>query len=69
MPNPRSAMNPKYDPINGKVLTVFLHYAIPSVISMIALSSAFMIDGIFVGNYVGADALAAVHCSSALSIK
>ena len=56
-------MNKKYDPVEGNVLSVFFHYAIPSVISMLAISSAFMIDGIFVGNYVGADALAAVNLS------
>lgn len=56
-------MNTKYDPINGRVVSVFLHYAIPSVIGMLAMSSAIMIDGIFVGNYVGATALAAINLS------
>lgn len=51
----------KYDPVNGNVLKVFLHYAIPTVIGMLAMSSAFMIDGIFIGNFVGATALAAVN--------
>ncbi len=54
-------MNSKYDPVSGRVIPVFLHYAIPSVIGMLALSSAFMVDGIFIGNFVGATALAAVN--------
>jgi|TARA_B110000902_G_scaffold163242_1_gene186765 putative MATE family efflux protein len=56
-------MNDKYDPVKGDVVPVFFHYTIPSVIAMLAMSSAFMIDGIFVGNYVGASALAAVNLS------
>ncbi len=50
-----------YDPIHGKVVVVFFHYAIPAVLGMLAMSSAFMIDGIFLGNVVGAEALAAVN--------
>lgn len=50
-------MNNKYDPITGKVIPVFLHYAVPSVIGMLAVSSAGVIDGIFIGNFVGARAL------------
>lgn len=56
-------MNRKYDPINGKVIPVFFHYAIPSVIGMLAVTSAGVIDGIFIGNFVGASALAAVNIS------
>jgi len=56
-------MNNKYDPINGKVIPVFFHYAIPSVIGMLAVTSAGVIDGIFVGNFVGATALAAINIS------
>jgi len=55
--------NKKYDPINGKVIPVFIHYAVPSVIGMLAVSSAGVIDGIFVGNFVGATALAAINIS------
>ncbi|MCH2355833.1 MAG: MATE family efflux transporter [Pseudomonadales bacterium] len=54
-------MSSKYDPVSGRVITVFLHYAIPSVVGMLCLSSAFMIDGIFIGNFVGTVALAAVN--------
>ncbi len=53
-------MNIKFDPVSGKELTVFLHYSISSVIGMLAISSAGIIDGLFLGNFVGAGALAAV---------
>ena len=51
------------DPLKGNVVKVFLHYALPSIIGMLALSSSGIIDGIFVGNYVGSSALAAVNLS------
>jgi Na+-driven multidrug efflux pump len=53
----------RYDPVKGDVLTVFVHYAIPSVIGMLAVTSAGIIDGIFVGHFVGAAALAAINIS------
>jgi len=53
----------KFDPVTGEVVPVFFHYAIPSVIGMLAIMSAGVIDGIFIGNYVGAAALAAVNIS------
>lgn len=54
-------MSSKYDPVSGSVIPVFLHYAIPSVIGMLSLSSAIMVDGIFIGNFVSATALAAMN--------
>jgi putative MATE family efflux protein len=54
-------MSARYDPITGKVLPVFFHYAVPSVIGMLAVTSAGIIDGIFIGNFVGSTALAAVN--------
>ena len=54
-------MSSKYDPIHGNVIPVFLHYAVPSVVGLLAVSSAFMVDGIFVGNYVSTTALAAIN--------
>jgi len=54
-------MSRRFDPVIGKVVPVFFHYAIPSVIGMLAATSAGIIDGIFIGNYVGAPALAAVN--------
>lgn len=53
----------KYDPIKGKVSTVFWHYALPEIGGLLAMSSASLIDAIFLGNYVGADALATVNLS------
>jgi putative MATE family efflux protein len=51
----------RYDPITADIVPVFFHYAIPSVLGMLAATTAGVIDGIFVGNYVGADALAAIN--------
>jgi len=56
-------MSHQYDPVTGKVIPVFFHYAVPSVIGMLAATSAGVIDGIFVGNFVGASALAAINIS------
>jgi len=52
-----------YDPLTGKVFGVFLYYAIPETIAILALSSASFVDAIFLGQYVGAGALAAVNLS------
>lgn len=54
-------MKPRFDPITGKVIPVFFHYAVPSVIGMLAVTSAGIIDGVFIGNFVGSTALAAVN--------
>ena len=49
------------DPLHGPIVPVFLHYAIPSVLGMVAVTSAGIIDGVFIGNFVGSTALAAVN--------
>lgn len=54
-------INPRYDPAVGPVLPIFIRYAVPSVLGMLAVTSAGIIDGIFIGNLVGATALAAVN--------
>lgn len=46
-----------------KISSVFFQYAIPSVLGMLAISSASIVDGFFVGNYVGASGLAAINIS------
>lgn len=46
-----------------KPLDIFMKYAIPSVLGMLAVSSASIVDGFFVGNYVGAPGLAAINMS------
>lgn len=56
-------MSRKFDPVSGKVVPVFFHYAVPSVVGMLAATSAGVIDGMFIGNFVGAGALAAVNIS------
>ena len=56
-------MSDRFDPVSGEVVPVFFHYAAPSVVGMLAATSAGVIDGIFIGNYVGASALAAVNIS------
>ncbi|MEG0132548.1 MAG: MATE family efflux transporter [Clostridium sp.] len=48
------------------VVKIFFHYAIPAIIGMIAMTSAGIIDGIFVGQVVGANALAAINISMPL---
>lgn len=46
--------------LTGAPISTFLRYFIPSFFGLLALSSAAIVDGIFVGNYVGSDALAAI---------
>ena len=45
---------------NQTIVRLFFTYFIPSVCAMLALSTNATIDGIFVGQMVGANALAAV---------
>ena len=54
------------DPLTGRPTRVFFGYALPTIVGMLAISSATIIDGLFVGNYVGSDALAAVNLSMPL---
>lgn len=61
MTHAADGMNPRYDPVTGPVVPVFVRYAVPSVLGMLAVTSAGIIDGFFIGNYVGATALAAVN--------
>ena len=46
-----------------KISSVFFQYSIPSVLGMLAISSANIVDGFFVGNYVGDFGLAAINIS------
>lgn len=48
-------------PTRGPVVATFFRFVVPSVLSLLAISTASVIDGFFVGNYLGADALAAVN--------
>ena len=47
--------------ITGKISQEFVRFAVPSVFGMIAISSAIIVDGIFIGNFVGAIPLASVN--------
>ena len=47
--------------INERASREFFRFAFPSVFGMIAISSAIVVDGIFIGNFVGAIPLASVN--------
>jgi len=47
--------------IKDKISSVFFQYSIPSVLGMLAISSASIVDGFFIGNYVGDFGLAAIN--------
>ncbi|RXJ87253.1 MATE family efflux transporter [Arcobacter sp. CECT 8985] len=49
--------------LTSKPLNVFFKYAIPSIFGLVAISSASIIDGYFVGNYIGPIALASLNMS------
>lgn len=54
-------MMPEKNPaLTGAVLPTFFYYAVPSMVGLVALTTTSLVDGIFVGNYVGAQALASV---------
>ena len=57
----RSPMSKYFDPVNGKIFSVFICNAVPSVIGMLALSCAAIVDGFFLGNYAGTTSLASVN--------
>lgn len=47
--------------LSGSIVGNFFSLFIPSIIGLLAFSSASLVDGIFIGNFVGAEALAAVN--------
>ncbi|MFT7244780.1 MAG: putative MATE family efflux protein [Candidatus Azotimanducaceae bacterium] len=49
------------DAIQGAIVPTFFKYLIPSLVGLIAMTSASLVDGFFIGNYVGITALAAVN--------
>lgn len=53
--------NYNFDMLTGKTFPVFLYYTIPWVMGLLISSSASLIDGAFLGKYVGSSALAAVN--------
>lgn len=48
-------------PESGPIIATFFRFVIPSTLSLLAISTASIVDGFFIGNYLGADALAAVN--------
>lgn len=54
-------MNKNFHPVTGNIFSVFLCNAIPSIIGLLALSCAVVVDGFFLGNYAGVASLAAVN--------
>jgi len=47
--------------LENKPIKVFLKYVIPSILGLLAVSSSSIIDGYFVGNYVGPIGLASIN--------
>ncbi len=54
-------MSKSLDVTKDKVVNVFFKYTIPTMIGMWAISLASIVDGIFVGRFIGADALAVIN--------
>ena len=51
----------KQDVTTGEIVNIFFKYTIPTIIGMIAISSAAITDGIFVGRFIGPEALAVIN--------
>ncbi len=54
-------MKKELDITNDNIVKIFFQYAIPTILGMVAISSASIVDGIFVGRYIGANALAVIN--------
>jgi putative MATE family efflux protein len=46
---------------HDSIIKIFIHYAVPSVLGMLAMSTAQVVDGIFIGRFVGPEGLAAIN--------
>ncbi|WP_028024568.1 MATE family efflux transporter [Enterovibrio calviensis] len=46
---------------DAPVVPTFFYFALPSLVGLLAISSASIVDGIFVGRYLGAGALASIN--------
>lgn len=60
-------MSKNLDPVTGKIHTVFFYYSVPSILGMLAMSSAVVVDGFFLGNYTGSTSLASVNLTIPVS--
>lgn len=47
--------------LRGAITPTFFKYLFPSLLGLLAFTSATIVDGIFIGNYIGVTALAAVN--------
>lgn len=52
---------PKINLTEDSIVKIFIHYAVPSVLGMLAMSTAQVVDGIFIGRFVGPEGLAAIN--------
>ncbi|OUS31601.1 hypothetical protein A9Q99_03265 [Gammaproteobacteria bacterium 45_16_T64] len=46
--------------LTGKIVPTFFYYVLPSIVGLVALTTANLVDGIVVGNYVGSNSLASI---------
>lgn len=46
--------------LNGPILSTFIRFAIPSVLGLLAITTASIVDGIFIGQFVSSEGLAAI---------
>lgn len=53
--------NRKINMVKDSPVKVFFYYCLPSILGMLAISSAGAIDAIFVGNFAGSSSLAAIN--------
>ena len=49
------------DALEGPIFATFIKYMLPSLFGLIAMTSGSLVDGMFIGNYEGTTALAAVN--------
>ena len=54
-------MNLRIRPGKDRVLSIFIKNLIPSIFGLLAMTTAWIIDGIFVGRYVGTHGIAAIN--------
>lgn len=50
--------------LNGKISTVFLKFAVPAIVAMLISGMQTMVDGLFVGNILGPNAMASVNIAN-----
>lgn len=46
--------------LSGPIVSTFFYYAVSSMLGLLAITTLSLVDGMFVGRYVGSDALAAI---------